>query len=71
MQVVTGIKICNDWLRQLVQAEGFVSRRPKHTLKGKQMRVPSHGVNGKHTVFGAFYYGDGLFSHHTQPCKTA
>jgi transposase len=33
---VTGITICHDWLRQLVHAEGFVYRRPKHTLKGKR-----------------------------------
>ena len=33
---VTGLAICNDWLRQLVHAEGFVYRRPKHTLKGKR-----------------------------------
>ena len=33
---VTGLRICNDWLRQLVHAEGFVYRRPKHTLKGKR-----------------------------------
>ncbi len=33
---VTGIRICNDWLRQLVHAEGFVYRRPKHTLQGKR-----------------------------------
>jgi len=33
---VTGITICNDWLRRLVRAEGFVYRRPKHTLKGKR-----------------------------------
>ncbi len=33
---VTGLTICNDWLRQLVHAEGFVYRRPKHTLKGKR-----------------------------------
>lgn len=32
----TGLKICNDWLRQLVHTEGFVYRRPKHTLKGKR-----------------------------------
>ena len=32
----TGITICNDWLRRLVRAEGFVYRRPKHTLKGKR-----------------------------------
>jgi transposase len=33
---VTGLAICNDWLRQLVHAEAFVYRRPKHTLKGKR-----------------------------------
>jgi transposase len=33
---VTGLTICNDWLRQIVHAEGFVYRRPKHTLKGKR-----------------------------------
>jgi transposase len=33
---VTGLTICNDWLRQLVHADGFVYRRPKHTLKGKR-----------------------------------
>ena len=33
---MTGLAICNDWLRQLVHAEGFVYRRPKHTLKGKR-----------------------------------
>jgi transposase len=32
----TGIAICNDWLRQLVHAQGFVYRRPKHTLQGKR-----------------------------------
>ena len=36
LQRVTGLKLCNDWLRQLVHAEGFVYRRPKHTLKGKR-----------------------------------
>jgi len=36
LQKTTSIKICNDWLRQLVLAEGFVYRRPKHTLKGKR-----------------------------------
>jgi transposase len=36
LQRVTGIRICNDWLRQLVLAEGFVYRRPKHTLQGKR-----------------------------------
>jgi transposase len=33
---VTGLAISNDWLRQLVHAQGFVYRRPKHTLKGKR-----------------------------------
>jgi len=33
---VMGLRICHDWLRQLVHAEGFVYRRPKHTLKGKR-----------------------------------
>jgi transposase len=36
LQRVTGVRICNDWLRQLAHAEGFVYRRPKHTLKGKR-----------------------------------
>jgi len=36
LQTATGIRICNDWLRRLVHAEGFVYRRPKHTLKGKR-----------------------------------
>jgi transposase len=36
LQHLTGLKLCNDWLRQLVHAEGFVYRRPKHTLKGKR-----------------------------------
>jgi len=36
LQRVTGLKFCNDWLRQLIHAEGFVYRRPKHTLKGKR-----------------------------------
>lgn len=36
LQKITGIKICEDWLRQLVHAQGFVYRRPKHTLKGKR-----------------------------------
>jgi len=36
LQKVTGIPVCNDWLRQLVHAAGFVYRRPKHTLKGKR-----------------------------------
>jgi transposase len=32
----TGIRVCDDWLRRLIHAEGFVFRRPKHTLKGKR-----------------------------------
>lgn len=36
LQTATGIRICDDWLRRLVHAEGFVYRRPKHTLKGKR-----------------------------------
>jgi transposase len=36
LKAVTGIKVCNDWLRQLALAEGFVYRRPKYTLKGKR-----------------------------------
>ena len=36
MRKTTGIKICDDWLRQLVHADDFVYRRPKHTLKGKR-----------------------------------
>lgn len=33
---LTGIRVCADWLRRLIHAEGFVFRRPKHTLKGKR-----------------------------------
>lgn len=36
LQSRTATRICDDWLRQLVHAEGFVYRRPKHTLKGKR-----------------------------------
>jgi hypothetical protein len=36
LQAATGIKVCNAWLRKLVLAEGFVYRRPKHTLRGKR-----------------------------------
>lgn len=32
----TGIAFSDEWLRTLVKAEGFVYRRPKHTLKGKR-----------------------------------
>lgn len=36
LQAQTGLTFCNEWLRTLVKAEGFVYRRPKHTLKGKR-----------------------------------
>ncbi len=36
LQAATSIKVCNDGLRKLVLAEGFVYRRPKHTLRGKR-----------------------------------
>jgi len=36
LQRLTGIPVCDDWLRRLIHAEGFVFRRPKHTLKGKR-----------------------------------
>jgi transposase len=36
LQNTTGIRVCNDWLRQLIHAEGFVYRRPKYTLKGRR-----------------------------------
>lgn len=36
LQQTTGIRICNDRLWRLVHEEGFVYRRPKHTLKGKR-----------------------------------
>lgn len=36
LQRKTGIAFCDEWLRTLVKAEGFVYRRPKHTLKGKR-----------------------------------
>jgi transposase len=32
----TGLTFSDEWLRTLVKAEGFVYRRPKHTLKGKR-----------------------------------
>ncbi len=32
----TGIRLSETWLRHLLHAEGFVYRRPKHTLKGKR-----------------------------------
>ena len=32
----TGISFSDEWLRTLVKDEGFVYRRPKHTLKGKR-----------------------------------
>jgi transposase len=33
---LTGIPVCDDWLRRLMHAEGFVFRRPQHTLRGKR-----------------------------------
>jgi transposase len=36
LQSLTGIGVCDEWLRRLILAEGFVFRRPKHTLKGKR-----------------------------------
>jgi transposase len=36
MKALTGIGFCKDYLRKLVRAEGFVYRRPKHTLKGRR-----------------------------------
>ena len=47
LQNTTGIKICNDWLRQLAHAEGFVYRRPKHTLKGKRDEKAYHRARRK------------------------
>lgn len=32
----TGIRVCDDWLRRLMRGQGFVFRRPKHTLQGKR-----------------------------------
>jgi len=32
----TGVSFCKAWMQQLVTAEGFVYRRPKHTLKGRR-----------------------------------
>jgi transposase len=32
----TGIRICRDWLRQLVHQHGYRCGRPKHTLRGKR-----------------------------------
>ena len=36
LQNKMGIAFSDEWLRTLVKAEGFVYRRPKHTLKGKR-----------------------------------
>jgi len=36
LKSVTGVSFCKDYLRRLVLAEGFVYRRPKHTLKGRR-----------------------------------
>jgi transposase len=36
LQRKTSVPFSDEWLRTLVKAEGFVYRRPKHTLKGKR-----------------------------------
>lgn len=36
LKKVTGVSFSESRLRQLIRAEGFVYRRPKHTLKGKR-----------------------------------
>ena len=36
LQRKMGVAFSDEWLRTLVKAEGFVYRRPKHTLKGKR-----------------------------------
>lgn len=36
LKSITGVSFCKDYLRRLVKAEGFVYRRPKHTLKGRR-----------------------------------
>jgi transposase len=36
LQRKTSITFSDEWLRTLVKAEGFVYRRPKHTLKDKR-----------------------------------
>ncbi len=36
MKATTGVSFCIDWIRRLVRAEGYVYRRPKHTLKGRR-----------------------------------
>ena len=47
LQHVTGIRICDDWLRQLVHAAGFVYRRPKHTLTRKHNAPAYHRAQKK------------------------
>jgi hypothetical protein len=39
--------------------------------RGKQMRVPSPGINHKLTVFGVFRYGQGMFYYHIQHRKNS
>jgi transposase len=36
------VAFSDEWLRTLVKAEGFVYRRPKHTLKGKRNERAFH-----------------------------
>jgi transposase len=36
LEKITGLRVCDEWLRTLVKDEGFVYRRPKHTLRGKR-----------------------------------
>jgi hypothetical protein len=36
LKAVTGISFCKAWMQRLVTAEGYVYRRPKHTLKGRR-----------------------------------
>ncbi len=36
LKKTTGVSIGESRIRQLIRAEGFVYRRPKHTLKGKR-----------------------------------
>jgi len=47
LQSLTGVRTCDDWLRQLAHAEGFVYRRPKHTLKGKRDERAYRHAQGK------------------------
>lgn len=42
LKKMTGISLSESRLRQLMRAEGFVYRRPKHTLKGKRNEKAFH-----------------------------